>query len=66
MKVGDLVKLTHPLMDGARTGIIINRIDMFNGHPTDEVLVVVDYLGKGALDEYWFDCRHVEVISANR
>tara|TARA_R110002020_G_scaffold247037_1_gene460945 strand:+ start:343 stop:504 length:162 start_codon:yes stop_codon:yes gene_type:complete len=53
-------------MDGARTGIIINRIDMFNGHPTDEVLVVVDYLGKGALDEYWFDCRHVEVISANR
>ena len=66
MKAGDLVKLTHPLMDGARTGIIIDHIDMFNGHAVDEVLVVVDYLGKGELDEYWFDCRHVEVISENR
>ena len=63
MKAGDLVKLTHPLMEGARTGIIIDYIDMFNGHPTDEVLVVVDYLGKGNLAEYWFDCRHVEVLS---
>ena len=54
MKAGDLVKLTHPLIDGARTGIIMDRIRMFNGHPTDEVLVVVDYLGKGMLDEYWF------------
>ena len=66
MKVGDLVKLTHSLMDGARTGIIIDHIDMFNGHPVDEVLVVVDYLGKGELDEYWFDCRHVEVLSEVR
>ena len=66
MKAGDLVKLTHPLMDGARTGIIIDHINMFNGHSVDEVLVVVDYLGKGELDEYWFDCRHVEVISENR
>jgi len=66
VKAGDLVKLTHPLMDGARTGIIIDHIDMVNGHRVDEVLVVVDYLGKGELDEYWFDCRHVEVISENR
>ena len=66
MKAGDLVKLTHPLLDGGRTGIIIDRIRMFNVHPTDEVLVVVDYLGKGAVDEYWFDCRHVEVLSESR
>jgi hypothetical protein len=70
LKVGDLVRITRPVAAGGTRqvpGLIID--DMYAGPQRDrgeEVLVLIDYLGKGHPEEFWFRCGHLEVISESR
>jgi len=66
MKVGDLVKIVetrrgdHPRRLHDKTGIIVA------GAFDNEVIVLIDYLGKGQLEKIWFDCWDLKVLSENR